>query len=91
MESRARVKLTSYGVADRRHFEWTKTYKVWHLGLPAAHPNASNHSLYLLVLIKFNFEKIDKTVVDRKRIELLPETCKAPVLPLSLTAHNLVP
>ncbi len=27
-------------------------------------------------------------MVDRKRIELLPETCKAPVLPLSLTAHN---
>ena len=26
-------------------------------------------------------------LVDRKRIELLPETCKAPVLPLSLTAH----
>ena len=25
--------------------------------------------------------------MDRKRIELLPETCKAPVLPLSLTAH----
>ena len=27
-------------------------------------------------------------LVDRKRIELLPETCKAPVLPLSLTAHK---
>ena len=26
-------------------------------------------------------------LVDRKRIELLPETCKAPVLPLSLTAQ----
>ena len=29
-------------------------------------------------------------LVDRKRIELLPETCKAPVLPLSLTAQILV-
>ena len=27
--------------------------------------------------------------MDRKRIELLPETCKAPVLPLSLTAQFL--
>jgi hypothetical protein len=30
-------------------------------------------------------------MVDRKRIELFPKACKAPVLPLSLTAHkNLV-
>ena len=29
-------------------------------------------------------------LVDRKRIELLPEPCKGTVLPLSLTAHNLV-
>ena len=28
-----------------------------------------------------------ENLVDRRRIELLPETCKAPVLPLSLTAH----
>ena len=26
-------------------------------------------------------------MVDRKRIELFPKACKAPVLPLSLTAH----
>ena len=29
-------------------------------------------------------------MVDRKRIELFPKACKAPVLPLSLTAHKLV-
>ena len=27
-------------------------------------------------------------LVDRKRIELLPEPCKGPVLPLSLTAQS---
>ena len=27
-------------------------------------------------------------MVDRKRIELFPKACKAPVLPLSLTAHR---
>ena len=27
-------------------------------------------------------------LVDRKRIELFPKACKAPVLPLSLTAHT---
>ena len=29
-----------------------------------------------------------KRMVDRRRIELLPEACKATVLPLSLTAHT---
>jgi len=29
-------------------------------------------------------------MVDRGRIELPPKTCKAPVLPLSLTAHKLL-
>jgi hypothetical protein len=29
-------------------------------------------------------------MVDRRRIELLPEACKATVLPLSLTAHYVV-
>ena len=28
-------------------------------------------------------------MVDRKRIELFPKACKAPVLPLSLTAHKI--
>jgi len=36
------------------------------------------------------FAERNLNLVDRKRIELLPRTCKAPVLPLSLTAHNLV-
>ena len=30
-------------------------------------------------------------MVDRGRIELPPKPCKGPVLPLSLTAQNLVP
>lgn len=29
-------------------------------------------------------------LVDRRRIELLLERCKRPVLPLSLTAHNIL-
>ena len=47
----------------------------------------SHTQIFSLLLYLMSYRGIK--LVDRKRIELLPETCKAPVLPLSLTAHKL--
>ena len=56
--------------------------KTWHP------PRDSNPNERFWRPLCCHYIRETKSMVDRRRIELLLKTCKAPVLPLSLTAHT---